>query len=122
MTTAPSRRPARSCGGGPWYHGTAGGPFQRFGTAETFLTPCIADAAGFAGRAGSIAEVVLKVGPVKRLRKQVGDLVKPIAEARGKGYRYLDVPSVEPGTYYRVSLYPAEDLAPRWVMRVSRLH
>jgi hypothetical protein len=122
MTTPHPRREARLEADGPWYHGSEGGPFDRFSTAETLLTPCIADAAGFAGHRGAIAEVALKNGRVKRLRKGVGDLDKPIADARLKGYRYLDVPSAASGAYNRVSLYPAEDLNPRWVTRVSQLH
>jgi hypothetical protein len=98
-----------------WYHG-AECPFERFNTAEAFLTPSKDDAACYAGSDRSIAQVTLRAGAVKRLAADIEDLEKPISEARAEGYRYLDFPTDTPGIDYRVSLQPQEDLVPKWVV------
>ena len=58
---------------------------------------------------------MLKDGPVKRLFDEFDHLEPVIAEARAEGYRYLEFPNAQEGSYYRVSLHPQEDLSPRWL-------
>jgi hypothetical protein len=57
------------------------------------LTPSKGDAACYAGGDGSVAQVTLRVGAVKRLAADVEDLEKPISEARAQGvplFRFPD--------------------------------
>jgi hypothetical protein len=68
------------------------------------------------GSEGSVAQVMLRSGAVKRLPDEVEEVEKPIVEARAEGYRYLDFATDTAGVDYRVSLHAQDDLVPKWLV------